>query len=672
MILGLLALSLLAAAAPGQTALVVGAGVNEPFGVDFDRAGNTYIVDMGGNRVSVLDAAGRLRVLAGTGEKGLAGDGGPASQAQFNGPHHLLVGPDGALYVADTFNNCVRKIDLATGLVTRVAGTGTKGYGGDGGPAVRADFGGIYAIAFRGGRLYACDLDNRRVRAVDLATGIVTTVAGNGSKGVPKDGEDARSQPLVDPRAIAFDAKGNLYICERGGHALRVVDASGRIRTVAGTGEAGLSGDGGPALEARLNGPKHIFVDADDSVLIADTENHAIRRYTPGDGRIARVMGTGTAGTAGLGGPALECQLNRPHGAQVHPKTKELYVSDSENHRVIRIEPAASMSPPWSIESPNGELAFILSFDPAPGRIAYAVERGAAGARSAVLRSSPLGLRLRDQAFEDGLRFVSAGPVSAIDDSYEALHGKRRAIRHRARQQAFTFANAAGAQIELVVRVADDGLAFRYRLPGDGSATLTGEATGFQVAPGATAWMQPHQPPGKYTPAYEDYFREVAAGTNAPTPSGWSFPALFKIDGGQHWLLVSEAGVDETSCGGRLASNAEGGLYRIRLPETGEGNGVGAAEPTSKLPWTLPWRVLIVGGSLPSVVESTLVEDVSPPSVVKDTSWIRPGRASWSWWSASNSPRDEAALKTFIDLAAEMGWEYSLVDANWNEMPEGT
>ena len=170
-------------------------------------------------------------------------------------------------------------------------------------------------------------------------------------------------------------------------------------------------------------------MDADDSVLIADTENHAIRRYTPGDGRIARVVGTGTAGTAGLGGPALDSQLNRPHGAQVDPKTKALYVSDSENHRLIRVEPPASATAPWTVESPNGELAFVLTHDTGAGNLTYAVERGAAGARSAVLRRSPLGLRLRDQAFEESLRFVSAGPVGAVDDSYEALHGKRRAIR---------------------------------------------------------------------------------------------------------------------------------------------------------------------------------------------------------------------------------------------------
>jgi DNA-binding beta-propeller fold protein YncE len=327
-----------ALAAAARAVLVIGTGLNEPFGVDFDSAGNTYIVEMGGNRVSVLDRGGKLRVLAGTGEKGFAGDDGPATKALFNGPHHLLFGPDGHLYVADTFNNTVRKIDVKTGVVTRVAGTGQKGFSGDGGPARDAQFGGVYSIAFRGRVLYVCDLDNRRIRAVDLATGIVTTVAGNGQKGIPADGEDARSQPLVDPRAIAIDARGTLYVCERGGHALRAVDSSGRIRTVAGTGEAGFSGDGGPAREARLNGPKHIAVDADGAVLIADTENHVVRRYSPKDGTIRRVAGTGTMGAGGVNGPPDRCELNRPHGAAIQPRTGVIYISDSENHRVLRLE----------------------------------------------------------------------------------------------------------------------------------------------------------------------------------------------------------------------------------------------------------------------------------------------------------------------------------------------
>jgi DNA-binding beta-propeller fold protein YncE len=334
---------LLQAQAPAGTAgravLVAGLGLREPFGVDFDASGRAYVVEMAGNRVSRIEADGRLTVVAGTGEEGTGCEEGPGDRVAFNGPHHLSFGPDGGLYVADTWNNCVRRIDLATRFVSRVAGTGEKAFAGDGGPARAAAFNGIFSIAFHGSSLYVCDLGNRRVRRVDLVTGLVTTVAGNGAKGAPLDGEAAVAQPLVDPRAVAVDSRGFLYIAERGGHALRVVDPAGRVRTVAGTGEKGFAGDDGPARAARFDGPKHLFVEATDDVLITDTENHAIRRYSPKGDTIRRVLGTGRAGAAGLGGPATGLELDRPHGAVVHPRTGELWVSDSDNHRVVKIVP---------------------------------------------------------------------------------------------------------------------------------------------------------------------------------------------------------------------------------------------------------------------------------------------------------------------------------------------
>ena len=216
-----------------------------------------------------------------------------------------------------------------TGTVTRVAGTGQKGFSGDGGPALDAQFGAVFAIAIHAGTLYLADLDNRRIRSVNLSTGIVGTVAGNGDKGVPMDGADAKTQPLVDPRAVAVDATGQVYICERGGHALRVVDAGGRIRTVAGTGEPGFSGDGGPALKAAMNGPKHISIDADGSVLITDTENHVIRRYRPASGTIERVAGTGTQGAAGLDGPAGTVAAE-PAARRLPPQRHALHLGQRE------------------------------------------------------------------------------------------------------------------------------------------------------------------------------------------------------------------------------------------------------------------------------------------------------------------------------------------------------
>jgi sugar lactone lactonase YvrE len=323
----------------GDGSKAIDAKLVEPFGIAFDRAGNMYVVELGGNAVLKVSARGVLTTCAGTGERADGGDGGPATRARLNGPHGLVFGPKGVLYIADTWNNRVRKLDLGSGVITAVAGTGVKGYGGDGGPATAAQFGGVYSVALdrRSRNLYLADLDNRRVRVVDLASGVVTTVAGNGARGVPADGADARTSPLWDPRAVAVDSRGNLYILERSGHALRVVDARGKIRTVVGTGKAGFSGDGGPARQTMLNGPKHLCVDADDNVILADTDNHVILKYLPREDRVMRVAGTGRQGTAGLGGPPEQAELNQPHGVYVD-RSGVLYIADSFNHRVLRIE----------------------------------------------------------------------------------------------------------------------------------------------------------------------------------------------------------------------------------------------------------------------------------------------------------------------------------------------
>jgi sugar lactone lactonase YvrE len=284
----------------GDGTLAVRARLHEPFGVAFDKAGTLYFVELSGHRARRVDAKGILTTVAGTGVKGDSGDGGPAIKAQVNSMHSLAVAANGAIYLADTWNNRVRKLDAKTGTIVAFAGTGEKGYAGDGGPALKAKFGAVYCVALdpKGEHLYLADLDNRRIRAVDLKTGIVRTVAGNGKRGVPADRADARSSPLVDPRAVAVDAAGKVYILERSGHALRVVGRGGKIRTVAGTGEKGFSGDGGDARKARLNGPKHLCIDREGNVLIADTENHVIRKYLPRQGKIVRVAGTGRKGSA--------------------------------------------------------------------------------------------------------------------------------------------------------------------------------------------------------------------------------------------------------------------------------------------------------------------------------------------------------------------------------------
>jgi DNA-binding beta-propeller fold protein YncE len=314
------------------------AKLNGPFGVDFDRGRNLFLVEIAGHRVCKVDAEGVLTVVAGTGMKGDAGDGGPARQAQFNGMHSLAITPNGDIFLADTWNSRVRRIDMRTGLISAFAGTGKKGFSGDGGPAQAATFGNVYCVALdpKAEQLYLADLDNLRIRAIDLATGRVRTVAGNGQRGVPPDGADAAKAPLVDPRAVAADAAGHVYVLERSGNAIRVVNANGRIRTVVGTGQKGAGGDGGDARQATLNGPKHLCLDRAYNVIIADTENHLIRKFLVAEGKIVRVAGNGQKGTGGLDGPPEAAELNQPHGVYMH-SSGTLYIADSSNDRVLKI-----------------------------------------------------------------------------------------------------------------------------------------------------------------------------------------------------------------------------------------------------------------------------------------------------------------------------------------------
>ncbi|MCX6897405.1 MAG: hypothetical protein NT105_01775 [Verrucomicrobia bacterium] len=333
-------LTLATAAHAGKLTLVVGGDgkLHEPFAAALDAAGNIFISEESG-RILKVDAKGVIKTIAGEGGKGFSGDGGPAAKAQLHFPHNLIVAPNGDLLIADTLNNCVRKIDAKTGVITTFAGTGEKGFSGDGGPAAKAKFNGTFSIALdRAGRqLYICDLGNRRIRAMDMKTGLVKTFAGNGQRGVPTDGTDATSSPLTDPRAVCVDSKGNIYILERSGHALRVVERTGKIRTVAGTGKKGFSGDGGDALKAEMNGPKHLYPDLQDNILIADAENNVVRKYIPATRKLVRVAGTDRKGAA-LDTNPLKTELARPHGVYVHTDGT-IYIVDSYNNRILKIAP---------------------------------------------------------------------------------------------------------------------------------------------------------------------------------------------------------------------------------------------------------------------------------------------------------------------------------------------
>lgn len=302
-----------------------------PFGVAFDKQGTLYIAEFDGGRIRTVDQRGLLQTIAGDGSTGYAGDGGPAKEATFNGLHMHVVTPEGDVYVADTHNHVVRKIDHQSGKIATIAGTGKKGFSGDGGPAGEATFSGIFCNASNPtfDKIYLADLGNKRIRVVDLRTGQVDTVAGNGQAGAPADGAIAREAPLVDPRAVAADRHGNVYVLERNGHALRVVTPDGKIRTLAGTGKKG-SADGA-GREGSLNGPKHLCIDLDDNVIIADAENRRIRRYDVQTGQLSTLLTAAPGKTP----DSKTMPLGRPHGVYVHP-SGDLYIADSYNHRVLR------------------------------------------------------------------------------------------------------------------------------------------------------------------------------------------------------------------------------------------------------------------------------------------------------------------------------------------------
>ncbi|MBI3279874.1 MAG: hypothetical protein HYZ57_08550 [Acidobacteria bacterium] len=300
----------------------------EPFAVAFGVNGDWYICEYKGEKITKIDRAGHASTFAGTGSAGYSGDNGPAVKAQLKDPHGIVISNGRYMYVADTLNHVVRRIDMRTATITTVAGTGQPGFSGDGGPAVKAQFNGAFGIDVNraGDRLYVADLNNKRIREINLRDGTVITVAGNGSSGVPQDGAVAREAPLVDPRAVAVDSKGNIYILERRGNALRVVNRQGRVRTLIAPGQ----------VQPDMKGPKHLCVDRDDSVIIADAENHLVRRYTPGDGKLITIAGTGNRGDKIAAGNPLETELARPHGVAVAPNG-DLYISDSYNHRVLRM-----------------------------------------------------------------------------------------------------------------------------------------------------------------------------------------------------------------------------------------------------------------------------------------------------------------------------------------------
>ena len=367
----------------GDGGAATSAQLHWPRGVALDGAGNLYIADNNNHRIRKVNSAGNISTVAGTGTAGFSGDGGAATSAQLSNPRGVALDGAGNLYIADTSNNRIRKVDSA-GVISTVAGNGMAGFGGDGGAATAARLRDPGGVALDGaGNLYIADRSNRRIRKVDSA-GVISTVAGNGMAGFGGDGGAATAARLRDPEGVALDGAGNLYIADRSNHRIRKVDSAGVISTVAGreqlnspygvaldgagnlyiaewsnhrihkvnsagvistvagTGTAGFSGDGAAATSAQLSNPQDVALDAAGNLYIADVNNNRIRKVNSA-GVISTVAGSGTSGFSGDGGAATSAQLHWPRGVALDG-AGNLYIADNNNHRIRKVNSAGNIS----------------------------------------------------------------------------------------------------------------------------------------------------------------------------------------------------------------------------------------------------------------------------------------------------------------------------------------
>jgi uncharacterized protein (TIGR03437 family) len=379
----------------GDGGAATNAQLNRPYGIAVDEFGNIYIADLPNNRIRKVDSAGTITTFAGTGSPGFSGDGGPASDAQLNGPYGVAVDSEGNVYIADLGNFRIRKVSpagiittvagngirggsdgggsavnaqfewpaalavsatgelyiadnhvirkISSGIITRVAGDGTfggSGPSGDGGPATRAQLAYPTGLAVdRAGNVFIADSVSNRVRKV-LPTGIITTVAGDGSTGYFGDGGPASNAHLLFPSGVAVDVAGNLFIGDSGNSRIRKVQAQapGIIGTVAGNGIPSYSGDGGPAAKAQLNTPTGVAVDDAGNIFIADTLNQRIRKISPA-GMITTIAGNGSQGYSGDGGPAINAQLSWPSSVAVD-RAGNVFIADLQNYLIRKVSPA--------------------------------------------------------------------------------------------------------------------------------------------------------------------------------------------------------------------------------------------------------------------------------------------------------------------------------------------
>jgi sugar lactone lactonase YvrE len=320
--------------------------LNGPSSVKTDAAGNLYISDYDNNRVRKVDAkTGVITTIAGTGKHGFAGDGALATDAALKGPSDIAIDAKGNIYIADSYNNRIRKIDIATGNINTVVGTGRMGYTGDGGPALKATLNIPSSVAVDpAGNIYIADFGNNVIRKVDATSGNISTIAGDGKEGKKGDGGAATDAELDKPGGVAVTSSGDVYIADEVNCKIRKVDGStGIITAVAGTGKEGKKGDNGPATSAQLSKPCSVALDAAGNIYIADEYNAEIRKVDASSGDITTIAGTGKEAVDAADGDATTTALDAPCGVAVDA-SGNVYLADHLTSLIRKIDSSGDMS----------------------------------------------------------------------------------------------------------------------------------------------------------------------------------------------------------------------------------------------------------------------------------------------------------------------------------------
>ena len=319
--------------------------------------------------------------------------------------------------------------------------------------------------------------------------------------------------------------------------------------------------------------------------------------------------------------------------------------------------------------SPNKNIKVILVTKKASnqmsfGQVYFRILYKEGSSYGEVLPSSPLGISRTDQRFVDSLSFIGESKATDIHDKYEMICGKRNLCENFGTEKVFSYKNSNNQPLDIVFRVYNDGVAFRYVFPdhSDSFFNITNEATSYVLPDSTNRWMQP------YTEAYEDFFPFSKTGLSSKKEQEWGLPALLKVNDESLWVLISEANISENNCATRLCNLAHLNEYKVMYPSARKDfNQTGVI---TSLPWNSQWHTLIIG-KLSDIVESTLINDVSEPNKLKETDWIKPGPVSWIYWANNHGSKDYQKIVEYVDLAAEMKWPYVLIDWEWDVMSNG-